>query len=124
MQLRNSRTPSPFENSTMHQIAQHPPGRTSPYQHSEPENEEIENFFNPINISNSSGRDSANCIPIELQVTNLDQNMEPKEIKRVLSSIFMEHVMVKKSILCRIQYKNYKRERYLFFFLVFNFVQK
>lgn len=32
--------------------------------------------------------------PIELQVTNLDQNIDPKDMKRILSSIFMEHVMV------------------------------
>ena len=33
--------------------------------------------------------------PIELQVTNLDQNIDPKDMKRILSSVFMEHVMVK-----------------------------
>lgn len=41
MQMRNARTPSPYEGSTM-QVANQPANRTSPYQQSEPENEEVE----------------------------------------------------------------------------------
>lgn len=55
---------------------------------------EPERFFNPI--SNSQARQSSHGVngPIELQVTNLDQNMDPKEMKRVLLVVFREHVSV------------------------------
>lgn len=53
-------------------------------------------FFNPIN--NRSGPNpiisNGTNIPIELQVTNLDQNIDIKDMKRILSSVFMEHVSV------------------------------
>ncbi|XP_043282127.1 meiosis regulator and mRNA stability factor 1 isoform X2 [Venturia canescens] len=93
MQLRSARTPSPYESCSVQTLNQ-PPNRNSPYPHSEPDNEEVEHFFNPINNRTCSGRENNTYTPVELQVTNLDQNIEPKEMKRVLSSIFMEHVMV------------------------------
>ncbi|XP_063990688.1 meiosis regulator and mRNA stability factor 1 isoform X2 [Diachasmimorpha longicaudata] len=90
--MRSAKTPSPYGNGGMLPLAQ-PSNRTSPYQHSESE-EEVERFFNPINNrGNCSGPGNA-YTPIELQVTNLDQSMEPKEMKRILSCIFMEHIHV------------------------------
>lgn len=88
--MRTTRTPSPYEG--MHQVPQQS-SRTSPYQHSESE-EEVERFFNPINNRNSCPAANIAYTPIELQVTNLDQSMEPKEMKRILSCIFMEHIHV------------------------------
>ena len=32
--------------------------------------------------------------PVELQVTNLDQNIEQREMKRTITSIFREHVPI------------------------------
>lgn len=55
----------------------------------------LQNFFNPIN-RNGGGQNNGSYSPIELQVTNLDQNIDPKDMKRILHSIFMEHVMVQK----------------------------
>jgi hypothetical protein len=33
--------------------------------------------------------------PVVLQVTNLDQNIDAKDLKRMLLSVFREHVMVR-----------------------------
>ncbi|XP_015121506.1 meiosis regulator and mRNA stability factor 1 isoform X2 [Diachasma alloeum] len=90
--MRNAKTPSPYGNCGMLPMAQ-PSNRTSPYQHSESE-EEVERFFNPINNRNNCPVANVAYTPIELQVTNLDQSMEPKEMKRILSCIFMEHIHV------------------------------
>ncbi|XP_015588590.1 meiosis regulator and mRNA stability factor 1 isoform X2 [Cephus cinctus] len=87
------RTPSPYD-CTILQSMGHQTSRTSPYYQSDPENEEVEKFFNPINNRNGNNAANGSYTPIELQVTNLDQNIDPKEMKRILSSIFMEHVMV------------------------------
>ena len=90
--VRNSRTPSPYENTvqTMNQQSNH----TSPYHPSDTENEEVENFFNPINNHNGTLTNNETCTPIELQVTNLDQSINPKKMRHMLASIFLEHVMV------------------------------
>ncbi|XP_076241468.1 meiosis regulator and mRNA stability factor 1-like protein [Calliopsis andreniformis] len=90
--VRNSRTPSPYENTvqTMNQQNNH----SLPYQPSDTENEEVEKFFNSINNQNGSSTNSEVCTPIELQVTNLDQSINPKKMRHMLTSIFLEHVMV------------------------------
>ncbi|XP_046616833.1 meiosis regulator and mRNA stability factor 1 isoform X2 [Neodiprion virginianus] len=92
MPPRSSRTPSPYDGHLM-SSCQHEQSRLSPYHQNDPESEEVENFFNPISNRNFGVLNGA-CTPIELQVTNLDQNIEPKEMKRILASVFMEHVMV------------------------------
>ncbi|XP_033320589.1 meiosis regulator and mRNA stability factor 1 isoform X3 [Bombus bifarius] len=90
--VRSTRTPSPYENTvqTVSQQSNH----TSPYHPSDTENEEVENFFNPINNHNGISTNNETCTPIELQVTNLDQSINPKKMRHMLVSIFMEHVMV------------------------------
>lgn len=93
VQTRNGRTPSPYDGPLMLSGSQHEQSRMSPYHQNDPESEEVENFFNPINNRNVNIFNGI-YTPIELQVTNLDQNIEPKEMKRILSSVFMEHVMV------------------------------
>lgn len=90
-QGRNARTPSPY---TVAGMQPHQQCRTSPYNQIEMGNDEVEKFFNPINSRNTTAVTNGSYLPIELQVTNLDQNIEPKEMKRILYSIFMEHVMV------------------------------
>lgn len=40
----------------------------------------------------SNGQNSS--APVELLVTNLDQTVEPQELKSMLLSMFQEHVMV------------------------------
>ncbi|OAD54921.1 Meiosis arrest female protein 1 like protein [Eufriesea mexicana] len=87
-----TRTPSPYENTvqTINQQNNH----TSPYHPSDTENEEVEKFFNPINNHNGISTNNETCTPIELQVTNLDQSINPKKMRHMLVSIFMEHVMV------------------------------
>ncbi|XP_071550871.1 meiosis regulator and mRNA stability factor 1 isoform X2 [Panulirus ornatus] len=37
---------------------------------------------------------SASQVPVELQVTNLDQNIDARDMKRILFTIFRDHVMV------------------------------
>ncbi|XP_012273569.1 meiosis regulator and mRNA stability factor 1 isoform X2 [Orussus abietinus] len=91
---RCSRTPSPFDQSNVSRTTAQQTDRISPYQHSDAENEEVENFFNPINNRNSSTISNGTYTPIELQVTNLDQSIEPKEMKQILSSVFTEHVAI------------------------------
>ncbi|KAG7210665.1 hypothetical protein KM043_012173 [Ampulex compressa] len=91
--IRNSRTPSPYETATLQTMVQQS-NHTSPYHPSDTENEEVEKFFNPINNRNGSNMSNGTCTPIELQVTNLDQNIDLKEMKHILSSVFMEHVTV------------------------------
>ncbi|XP_014255164.1 meiosis regulator and mRNA stability factor 1-like [Cimex lectularius] len=51
------------------------------------ERTDSEKYFNPITSSNGNQ-------PIELLVTNLDQNIDPTEIKKNLLLLFREHVMV------------------------------
>ncbi|XP_058795301.1 meiosis regulator and mRNA stability factor 1 [Phymastichus coffea] len=87
---RNDRTPSPYDSASMPSGIQ----RISPYRHSDAESEEVENFFSPINNRNNCGSSNGAYVPIELQVSNLDQNIDPKDMKRILSSILMEHVKV------------------------------
>jgi hypothetical protein len=58
-----------------------------------------QHYFQPISTSKLGGNgslpSSVPCSnPIVLQVTNLDQNVEAKELKRVLLAVFREHVMV------------------------------
>lgn len=91
--LRTARASSPYDMNSVHSMSQQMT-RMSPYHHSDAENEEVENFFNPINSRNGMNSSNGTFTPIELQVTNLDQNIDPKDMKRILSSIFMEHVMV------------------------------
>ncbi|CAK9817150.1 Meiosis regulator and mRNA stability factor 1 [Anthophora quadrimaculata] len=90
--VRSTRTPSPYENTiqTMNQQSNH----TSPYHPSDTESEEVEKFFNPINNHNGTLTNSDTCTPIELQVTNLDQSINPNKMRHMLASIFMKHVMV------------------------------
>ncbi|XP_067208207.1 meiosis regulator and mRNA stability factor 1 isoform X2 [Linepithema humile] len=89
---RNSKTPSPYENSVLSGTGQH--NQTSRSHLSDAENEEVEKFFNPINNRSGLVTSNGTNIPIELQVTNLDQNIDIKDMKRILSSVFMEHVSV------------------------------
>ncbi|XP_070163124.1 meiosis regulator and mRNA stability factor 1 isoform X2 [Polyergus mexicanus] len=88
---RNNKTPSPYENNILQGAGQH--NQTSRSSHlSDAENEEVEKFCNPINNRNGSSANNGTNTPIELQVTNLDQSIDIKDIKRILSSVFMEHV--------------------------------
>ncbi|XP_043257610.1 meiosis regulator and mRNA stability factor 1 [Colletes gigas] len=90
--VRRTRTPSPYENNiqTMSQQC----ANTSPYHPSDAENEEVEKFFNPINNHNGTSVNNETCTPIELQVTNIDQNINPTKLRHMLASIFLEHVVV------------------------------
>ncbi|XP_043489751.1 meiosis regulator and mRNA stability factor 1 isoform X1 [Polistes fuscatus] len=90
--IRNTRTPSPYE-GTMVRVINQQNNHFSPYQQNDSENEEVEKFFHPIN-RNGNGSTNGSYTPIELQVSNLDQNIDPKEMKHILSTIFMEHVTV------------------------------
>ncbi|XP_011876526.1 PREDICTED: meiosis arrest female protein 1 homolog isoform X4 [Vollenhovia emeryi] len=87
---RNNKTPSPYENNMLQGTGQH--NQTSRSHLSDAENEEVEKFFNPINNRVGSSINSGANIPIELQVTNLDQNIDMKDMKRILTSVFMEHI--------------------------------
>ncbi|XP_066603618.1 meiosis regulator and mRNA stability factor 1 isoform X2 [Prorops nasuta] len=88
----NNRTVSPYGNNSAQTMSQN--SHITSFNPSDAENEEIEKFFNPINSRVLSNSSNSTYSPIELQVTNLDQNIEPKEMKRILSSVFMEHVTV------------------------------
>lgn len=60
----------------------------------------LQHYFHPISSSklgtNGSLLSSAPCNnPVVLQVTNLDQNIDAKDLKRMLLSVFREHVMVR-----------------------------
>ncbi|XP_072760485.1 meiosis regulator and mRNA stability factor 1 isoform X2 [Anoplolepis gracilipes] len=88
---RNNKTPSPYENNILQGTGQH--NQTSRSSHlSDAENEEVEKFCNPINNRNGCSTNNGTNTPIELQVTNLDQSIDIKDMKRILSSVFMEHV--------------------------------
>ncbi|KYN00174.1 Limkain-b1 [Cyphomyrmex costatus] len=87
---RNNKTPSPYENNILQGTGQH--NQTARSHLSDAENEEVEKFFNPINNRVGHNTNNGTNIPIELQVTNLDQNIDMKDMKRILSSVFMEHV--------------------------------
>ncbi|XP_011141552.1 meiosis regulator and mRNA stability factor 1 isoform X1 [Harpegnathos saltator] len=89
---RNNRTPSPYENSILQGTGQH--NQTSRSHQSDAENEEVEKLFNPINNRTAPGTNNGANTTIELQVTNLDQNIDTKDMKRILSSVFAEHVTV------------------------------
>ncbi|KAJ8664397.1 hypothetical protein QAD02_006059 [Eretmocerus hayati] len=90
---RSDRTPSPYDLAPVPNNVQRT-NRISPFRQSDTESEEVENFFNPIGSRNSNGMHNGYSAPIELQVTNLDQNIEPKDMQRLLTNVFMEHVMV------------------------------
>jgi hypothetical protein len=46
--------------------------------------------------ANASLSSNVSCSnPVVLQVTNLDQNIDAKELKRILLAVFREHVMVR-----------------------------
>lgn len=49
---------------------------------------------------------STQQMPVELQVANLDQNIDAREMKRILFTVFRDHVMVRKlyGIVCDIIY--------------------
>ncbi|XP_018371436.1 PREDICTED: meiosis arrest female protein 1 homolog isoform X3 [Trachymyrmex cornetzi] len=87
---RNNKTPSPYENNILQGTGQH--NQTSRSHLSDAENEEVEKFFNPVNNRVGHNINNGTNIPIELQVTNLDQNIDMKDMKRILSSVFMEHI--------------------------------
>ncbi|KAG8237327.1 hypothetical protein J437_LFUL016342 [Ladona fulva] len=59
-----------------------------------------EHYFHPIQSvgSGSNGNPTFPTVnasnPVELQVTNLDQDIDAKDMKRILLSLFREHVMV------------------------------
>ncbi|XP_014205726.1 meiosis regulator and mRNA stability factor 1 [Copidosoma floridanum] len=91
---KRDRTPSPYEAMSTLPGSVKRSDHVSPFRQSNSESEEVENFFSPISSRNSNGVVNGNCTPIELQVTNLDQNIDPKDMRRYLSSLFMEHVMV------------------------------
>ncbi|XP_034248491.1 meiosis regulator and mRNA stability factor 1 isoform X2 [Thrips palmi] len=95
--LPKSRTPSPYSLSVdqlyQSQVNRRPWGnvtKTSPVL----EMKEPERYFNPINNSQARQPCQGTSGPVELQVTNLDQNMDPKEMKRILQAVFREHVSV------------------------------
>ncbi|KAJ9585358.1 hypothetical protein L9F63_002855, partial [Diploptera punctata] len=54
------------------------------------EQEELERYFHPISASKPA---SSSC-PVVLLVTNLDHNIEAKELRRMLLAVFKEHIMV------------------------------
>nr|CAD7258158.1 unnamed protein product [Timema shepardi] len=56
--------------------------------------ENSQHFFHPITPSNTELLTASVNSSIQLVVTNLDQTIEPKEMKRVLLALFREHVMV------------------------------
>ncbi|XP_023712451.1 meiosis regulator and mRNA stability factor 1 isoform X5 [Cryptotermes secundus] len=101
---RNCRTPSPYTVSgqDIEGIAQRGWPVVVPTHNitcSDTEREELEHYFHPISSSklgtNGSLSSSVPCSnPIVLQITNLDQNIDAKELKRMILSVFREHVMV------------------------------
>ncbi|XP_057318978.1 meiosis regulator and mRNA stability factor 1 isoform X1 [Microplitis mediator] len=98
---RSARTPSPYKNISMQ--ASNRQTNASPYLHNDP-TKDNDKFFNPINrpgnisgsnnCTSSSVNNSSNNGPIDLQVTNLDQNIDAKTMSRILHSMFSEHVRV------------------------------
>nr|CAD7455881.1 unnamed protein product [Timema tahoe] len=56
--------------------------------------ENSQHFFHPIAPSKTELLTASVNSSIQLIVTNLDQTIEPKEMKRVLLALFREHVMV------------------------------
>ncbi|XP_014290029.1 meiosis regulator and mRNA stability factor 1 isoform X1 [Halyomorpha halys] len=78
---RKCRTPSPYLIKPKPFSTVYSQGRNSI-----PEINDNEKYFNPIQAANST--------PIELHISNLDQNIDPMEMKKILLSIFGEHVMV------------------------------
>ncbi|XP_069692388.1 meiosis regulator and mRNA stability factor 1 isoform X2 [Periplaneta americana] len=93
---RKCRTPSPFTLSCSEGTARGwqtvLPTHNTTYSDTE---HELEHYFNPISTSKLGTSGNASCHnPVELQVTNLDQNIDAKELKRMLLSVFREHVMV------------------------------
>lgn len=95
--LPKSRSPSPYSLSVDQLYQSHANlrswgnvAKTSPvFDIKEPER-----YFNPISNSQARQPCQGNSGPVELQVTNLDQNMDPKEMKRILQAVFREHVSV------------------------------
>ncbi|XP_021942540.1 meiosis regulator and mRNA stability factor 1 isoform X2 [Zootermopsis nevadensis] len=92
---RKCRTPSPYTVSGADREGWQSQNTTC----SDTEREELEHYFHPISSSklgtNGSLLSSAPCNnPVVLQVTNLDQNIDAKDLKRMLLSVFREHVMV------------------------------
>lgn len=63
-----------------------PPIVNLPRRLSQENKDTSEKYFQPIQ--------SSPCNPVELHVTNLDQTIEPMEIKKILMAVFREHVMV------------------------------
>lgn len=51
-----------------------------------------ERYFHPISSSTQMNGGSHNSPPVELHVTNLDQSIEPADLKRILTACFSEHV--------------------------------
>ena len=45
------------------------------------------------------GAHQFSAFPIELQVTNLDQNIDAREMKKILFGLFRDHVMVSSLLL-------------------------
>lgn len=83
--LKKCRTPSPYLIKPKTMTLSQGQGRKS-----FPENFDSDKYFNPIHApfaATSTG-------PIELHITNLDQSIEPMEMKKILLAIFGEHVMV------------------------------
>ncbi|XP_075231628.1 meiosis regulator and mRNA stability factor 1-like protein [Lycorma delicatula] len=87
---RRCRTPSPYTligvNLSIPSSTAHGGNRQN-HCHSD-----SEKMFNPI-ASSSSSSGSGNS-PVELHVTNLDQNIDPIEMKKILMNMFQENVMV------------------------------
>ncbi|KAH0546369.1 meiosis regulator and mRNA stability factor 1 isoform X1 [Cotesia glomerata] len=93
---RSARTPSPYKNLSAH--VSNRQTIVSPYPHNDP-TKDNDKFFNPINhpsntSSSNCSNSTSNSSPIDIQVTNLDQNIEAKTMCRILHSMFSEHVRV------------------------------
>lgn len=61
------------------------------------ETSECDNNFQPVNTllrSNSNNSSNHSPGPVDLLVTNLDQSLDPQDLKTLLLSIFQEHSMV------------------------------
>lgn len=95
--VAKSRTPSPY-NLSVDQLYQPQVNRRS-WGHTSKTSpvmdvKDNDRFFHSISSSQARQTSQGSNGPVELQVTNLDQNMDAKELKRILQAVFREHVLV------------------------------